>query len=138
MRKKLVLILCIIKLSNIPIIKFTIPFYKLFTEHNEFEEKDIMFVDDKCSSIDKCDSILRMARYLSFYSNIDDMDTLLNYFEDEKNKYFIDDYHHIMFHHLGDEQKTIEDSRREFENVYTYLLKYVDVCDINKLSLIHI
>ena len=94
-------------------------------------EVDINF-DGKCQSISTCIAIKRIARILGYYAlcgdNFSDMNKMImnhNY-----NKHLLNDYHHILHHHL--ENKDTKQIGIEFDLIYNEIIhkNKVGACDI--------
>eukprot|EP01083_Nonionella_stella_P200748 734887_1 len=86
-----------------------------------------------CESYIDCVAIKRMITCVVFYQALDisDYSRLSDYFSTDNYPYLLDDYHHILHHHLGDETKSIKQSRIEFEMIHNMMIRSIHKCKMN-------
>jgi len=87
----------------------------------------------RCQSVADCVAIKRIADCLCFYQSLDveeEGGKLLAYLDGDY-PFLMDDYHHILMHHLGDGQ-AIEGSRAEFEAIHQIVMAKLKRCALGK------
>ena len=118
------------------------------TEKENEEEEDQDVIEEtfiiKCESIRECEAIKRIITCLVFYQTLDiindkhSQSRLLKYFDGGSNDdddigypYLLEDYHHILSYHIGDDYNNINKSRQEFEFIYNLIMHKIKKCNID-------
>ena len=111
-----------------------------------------IIIDETCKNSINCVALKRIIEVLRYYDNITSSEedsinegderkdeqrnkhknsTLwITYFNDTNYKHLLNDYHHILKHHLH--KKDISKSNDEFDIIYKQIIKYVKHCDVTK------
>ena len=103
--------------------------------------------DQNCHSPTSCIAVQRITRALLYYEDIlcvngskqsksqkqmKSRKEWTSFFNDENYKHLLNDYHHILTHHL--QQTQITDSNRAFESIHNQIMKYLPSCSATKCA----
>eukprot|EP01083_Nonionella_stella_P144459 451096_1 len=76
--------------------------------------------------VSSCSSLANIIEVLVWYQSLRSSSTLVPPFS---YKALINDYHHILYHHLSITTKSIRSIQDEYERIYNQMTKYIKHCD---------
>lgn len=102
--------------------------------HHSYGYHDANNMEKGCLSVESCKAIKRLIIALKWYAtcNGNYQGLLHKIKESTYDKYIIDDYQHVLNHHLI--QKDVTNSSQEFELIQIEINKHLEPCDISTCS----
>eukprot|EP01084_Bolivina_argentea_P307875 532213_1 len=96
---------------------------------------DSIFTDCNTESVDKCISLRRISSILKFYQDHSNNYNVLSKYL-LQYKHVINDYHHILDHHLNEDNIKQIKSNEQFTLIYHEITNRSDIiCDVNKCAM---